>query len=205
MTITFSSRTQLHGVTNLSSWNSVVGNIAMQSRLCSSQLTTSQFCRATRRRVLTSGVAAVRNKTRKLIHFKCIITGRTKCCWVPDVTRRTCDNACPTTWHWWQRHRLHCVRHQGNTRLPLFFPARGPNQPWDPRSVLYGGERFPLRTGNEADQPPSTTSGVKNTWSHTSTPSYVFVAWYLKQGDIPVFPSNIMSSEAKIGKCVQLR
>jgi hypothetical protein len=95
--------TQLHGVSKLRSWNSVVGDVKMQSWLCSGHTDDENpFSHLTRRRVSTSGVAAMRNKTRKLIHFKCIITGCTKCCWVPDVTRRTwCDSACPTAWHWW--------------------------------------------------------------------------------------------------------
>jgi hypothetical protein len=172
-------------------------------------LTTRVNCHITRRRVLTSGVAAMRNKTRKLIHFKSIITGRTKCCWVPDVTRRTCcDNACPTTWSWWSAVPTALCSTPGKDKK-FFFPSRGPDQPWGPRSLVGGrGGAFSSsvrRTENKVGQSPSTTSEVKNAWSHISTP-YVFVVWCLiKHRDNLLFPSDFMSSEAKIGKCVQLR
>jgi hypothetical protein len=35
------------------------------------------------------------------------------------------------------------------------------------------------RPGSEADHSPSTRAEVKNAWSYTSTPQYVFMAWCL--------------------------
>jgi hypothetical protein len=43
------------------------------------------------------------------------------------------------------------------------------------------GDSFPggKAAGHEADQSPPSSAGVKNAWSYTSTPQYVFMAWYL--------------------------
>jgi hypothetical protein len=41
---------------------------------------------------------------------------------------------------------------------------------------------FPLgvkRPGREADHSPPSSAEVKNAWSYTSTPQYVFMSWYL--------------------------
>jgi hypothetical protein len=35
------------------------------------------------------------------------------------------------------------------------------------------------RPGREADHPPLSSIAVKNAWSYTSTPRYVFMAWCL--------------------------
>jgi hypothetical protein len=35
------------------------------------------------------------------------------------------------------------------------------------------------REEREADHPPPSSAEFKNAWSYTSTPSYVFIAWYL--------------------------
>jgi hypothetical protein len=35
------------------------------------------------------------------------------------------------------------------------------------------------RAGREADHSPPSSVEVENAWSYTSTPEYVFVAWYL--------------------------
>jgi hypothetical protein len=35
------------------------------------------------------------------------------------------------------------------------------------------------RPGREADQSHPSSAEVKNAWSYTFTPSYVFMAWYL--------------------------
>jgi len=36
-----------------------------------------------------------------------------------------------------------------------------------------------MSTGREADNSPSSGAEVKNMWIYTSTPHYVFMAWYL--------------------------
>jgi len=42
------------------------------------------------------------------------------------------------------------------------------------------GVKWPCR---EADHSPQSSAKVKNVWSYTSTPLYVFMAWYvIKQG-----------------------
>jgi hypothetical protein len=56
--------------------------------------------------------------------------------------------------------------------------ALGPTQPpnsWVP-GVLSLGVKRPDR---EADHSPPSSTDVKNAWSYTSTPQYVFMAWYL--------------------------
>jgi len=62
-------------------------------------------------------------------------------------------------------------------------PALGPTQPpiqWV-RGALFLGVKRP---GREADHSPPSSAEVKNAWSYTSTPQYVFMAWYLvKQRD----------------------
>jgi hypothetical protein len=35
------------------------------------------------------------------------------------------------------------------------------------------------RPGREADYSPPSSTGVKNAWTYTSTPPYVFMAWHL--------------------------
>jgi len=35
------------------------------------------------------------------------------------------------------------------------------------------------RPGRVADRSPSSTAEVKNAWSYTSTPQYVFISWFL--------------------------
>jgi hypothetical protein len=68
--------------------------------------------------------------------------------------------------------------------LGIFFfttvsrPVLGPTQPpiqWVP-GALFLGVKWP---GREADQSSTSSVEVKNTWSFTSTPQYVFRAWYL--------------------------
>jgi hypothetical protein len=56
--------------------------------------------------------------------------------------------------------------------------ALGPIQPpiqWVPRALFLGVKR-PRR---EADHSPPSSAEVKNAWSYTSTPQYVFMAWCL--------------------------
>jgi hypothetical protein len=47
-------------------------------------------------------------------------------------------------------------------------------------------ETFPIvkRPGLEADHSPPSSVVVKNAWSYTSTPQYVFMAWCLVKGNI---------------------
>jgi hypothetical protein len=57
-------------------------------------------------------------------------------------------------------------------------PALGPTQP----PIKWVSQTLPLgvkRLGREADHSPPTSAEVKNAWSYTSTPQYVFMAWYL--------------------------
>jgi hypothetical protein len=62
--------------------------------------------------------------------------------------------------------------------LGIFFfttasrTALGPTQPG---ALLLGVKR----PGREADHSSPSSAGVKNEWSYTSTPQYVFMAWQL--------------------------
>jgi hypothetical protein len=56
--------------------------------------------------------------------------------------------------------------------------ALGPTQPpiqWVTGALSLGVKRL----GREADHSPPSCAEVKNAWSYTSTPQYVFVAWCL--------------------------
>jgi hypothetical protein len=56
--------------------------------------------------------------------------------------------------------------------------ALDPTQPriqWVP-GILSLGVKWP---GREADYSPPSSAEVKNAWSYTSTPQYVFMAWCL--------------------------
>jgi hypothetical protein len=56
--------------------------------------------------------------------------------------------------------------------------ALGPTQPpiqWIPAALSLGVKR----PRHEADYSPPSSAEVKNTWSYTSTPPYVFMAWCL--------------------------
>jgi hypothetical protein len=46
---------------------------------------------------------------------------------------------------------------------------------WVPGALSLGIKR----PGREADHSPPSSTGVKNAWSYTSTPQYVFIEWYL--------------------------
>jgi hypothetical protein len=56
--------------------------------------------------------------------------------------------------------------------------ALGPTQPpiqWVPGALSLGVKR----PGREADHSSPSSAEVKNAWSYTSTPQYVFMAWCL--------------------------
>jgi hypothetical protein len=56
--------------------------------------------------------------------------------------------------------------------------ALGPTQPpiqWVPGALSLGVKR----RGREADHSPPSSAEVKNAWSYTSTPQYVFMKWCL--------------------------
>jgi hypothetical protein len=48
-----------------------------------------------------------------------------------------------------------------------------------PASYQMGSFLRVKRPGREADYSPPTSAEVKNAWSYTSTPQYVFMAWCL--------------------------
>jgi len=57
-------------------------------------------------------------------------------------------------------------------------PALGPIQPslhWVPKALSLG-LKWP---GHEADCSPPACEEVKNVWSYTFTPQYIFMAWCL--------------------------
>jgi hypothetical protein len=57
----------------------------------------------------------------------------------------------------------------------LIITALGPTQPpihWVPGAVSLGVKR----SGREADHSPPSSAKVKNAWSYTSIPQYVFMA-----------------------------
>jgi hypothetical protein len=71
-----------------------------------------------------------------------------------------------------------------DSRLSIFLfttasrTALGPTQPpiqWI-RAALSLGVKRP---GHEVDHSPPSSAKVKNAWSYTSTPQYVFMAWCL--------------------------
>jgi hypothetical protein len=53
-------------------------------------------------------------------------------------------------------------------------PTQSPIQ-WVPGAVSLGVKRL----GREADHSPPSSADVKNAWSYTFTPQYVFMAWCL--------------------------
>jgi hypothetical protein len=56
-------------------------------------------------------------------------------------------------------------------------PAPGPTQP--PIQWVQGALTPEVkRLGRDADHSPPSTAEVKNMWSYTSTPQYVFMAWW---------------------------
>jgi hypothetical protein len=61
--------------------------------------------------------------------------------------------------------------------------ALGPTQPpiqWVPGALSLGLKR----PGREADHSPPSGAEVKNAWSYTSTPQYVFMTWcFVKDRD----------------------
>jgi hypothetical protein len=73
--------------------------------------------------------------------------------------------------------------------LPTAFrEALEPTRPPIPRvtEVISLGVKRP---GREADHSPPSSAEIKNAWSYTSTPQYVFMAWYLvKQRDFNFYP-----------------
>jgi hypothetical protein len=57
-------------------------------------------------------------------------------------------------------------------------PALGPTQP--PIQWVLGALFLVVkRPGREADHSPPSSAEVRNAWSYTSTPQYVFKAWCL--------------------------
>jgi hypothetical protein len=55
---------------------------------------------------------------------------------------------------------------------------------WVPGALSLGVKR----PGHEADRSPPSSAELKNAWSYTSTPQYVFIAWCLITGTtLPFF------------------
>jgi hypothetical protein len=51
------------------------------------------------------------------------------------------------------------------------------------------------RQGHETDHSPPSSAEVKNAWSYTSTPQYVFMAWYsVKHRDNFILPLLYLSA-----------
>jgi hypothetical protein len=67
------------------------------------------------------------------------------------------------------------VRHSLLKSVPT---GMGPTQP--PIQWVFGASSVGAkRTGSETDYSPPSSAVIKNLWIHTSTPPYVFKAWYL--------------------------
>jgi hypothetical protein len=79
------------------------------------------------------------------------------------------------------------VRFPAEAMSFLSRPAVDPTQP--PMQWVQGTLSLELkRPGHEADTSPPPSTEVKNAWSYTSMPQYVFMAWYLvKHKDIFTF------------------
>jgi hypothetical protein len=83
--------------------------------------------------------------------------------------------------------------------------ALGPTQPpiqWVPGALSLGVKR-PVR---EADHSPPSSAEVKNAWSYTSTPQYVFMAWclvkhrdHIKENEV----GGICSTHWRYEECVR--
>jgi hypothetical protein len=74
-----------------------------------------------------------------------------------------------------------------------------PDQHWDPPSLLSNGCRSPFPgdkvAGAWSDHSPPSSAEVKNAWSYTSNPQYVFNAWCLvKHRDNFTFTFNIFGN-----------
>jgi hypothetical protein len=62
----------------------------------------------------------------------------------------------------------------------MTITSLGPTQPpiqWVPGALSLGGGGL-KQLGREADHSPPSSAEVKNSWSYTSTPQYVFMALY---------------------------
>jgi hypothetical protein len=78
--------------------------------------------------------------------------------------------------------------------------ALGPTQPplqWA-LGVLSFGVKQP---GHDADYSPPTSAKVKNAWSYTSTPQYVFMAWHLVKHSLPCLSLSDLSYQEEISFC----
>jgi hypothetical protein len=80
--------------------------------------------------------------------------------------------------------RYGVLRFASRQGLGIFFStaasrtALGPTQPpiqWAPGALSLGVKR----PGREADHSPPSSAEVKNAWSYTSIPHYVFMSWCL--------------------------
>jgi len=73
-------------------------------------------------------------------------------------------------------------------------PALGPTQPpiqWVTGTLSLGVKR----PGREGDHSPPSSAEIKNAWSYTSTPPYVFMVWYLvKHRDNFTFTFSLLQS-----------
>jgi hypothetical protein len=90
-----------------------------------------------------------------------------------------------TTGVWFPAEAGICsIRHRVQTGM-------GPTQPptqWETGTLSRGVKR----PGREANHSPVSSVKVKNGWSCTSTPQYVFMAWYLvKHGDNFTLPVHL--------------
>jgi hypothetical protein len=103
---------------------------------------------------------------------------------IPTIPLRTLTVNRQSVKRWatdWTMGVLGC---DSRRRLRIFLfttasiTALGPTQPpiqWVPGALNLGEKR----PGREADHSPPSSAEVKNAWSYTSTPQYVFMAWCL--------------------------
>jgi hypothetical protein len=78
-----------------------------------------------------------------------------------------------------------------------FFPQPPrPDRLWGPHRLLANVYKWVKRPGLEVNHTPPSSVEVKNTRSFTSTPPYVFMAWYLvKQRDNFTLPLTVRPPE----------
>jgi hypothetical protein len=76
----------------------------------------------------------------------------------------------------------------------FFSSPPHPDRPWVPPFLLsngYQGSYANAKTTGSWSWPLPSSAEVKNMWNYTSTPSYIFLAWYLPKQDMALFTLTV--------------